>query len=101
MYWPSGVPRIYAYSGSDSLEKDTEDDSGHDQASHSSDEVDNQGRKPGNDHPTRAEGEHGTTVLDLRVARLDHIFVTISPSCLTIWSGRVRVSILSATRKLT
>jgi hypothetical protein len=90
MYWPCGVPRIYAYNGPKDLETDTEHRDGHDKASQSSDEVEEVRQQTGKDQPSRADGEYDSSISDLRVARLDHIFVTISASCLTIWSSRVR-----------
>ena len=89
MYWPCGVPRIHAYDGSKTLETDADVADGRDGANPSSDEVDEERTETGKDHPAWTEGEHANSICDLRVARLDHIFVTISASCLTIWSSRV------------
>ena len=86
MYWPCGVPRIHAYDGSKSSEIGADV---HDGASRPSDEVDADTTETGSDQPMRTDGEHGNSIFDLRVARLDHIFVTVSASCLTIWSSRV------------
>jgi hypothetical protein len=94
MYWPCGVPRIYAYNGPKDLETGTKDYDGHDKASQSSDEVEEVRAQTSKNQPARAEGEYDSSISDLRVARLDHIFVTISASCLTIWSSRVRLPIL-------
>jgi hypothetical protein len=101
MYWPCGVPRIYAYNGSKNPETDTEDGDRYDKASQVNDEVDEERTETGKDQPIRTEGEYDTSISDLRVSRLDHIFVTISASCLTIWSSRVRIPILLGTHQLT
>ena len=89
MYWPCGVPRIHAYDGSKTLETDADVDDGRDGANPSSDEVDEERTETGTEQPAWTEGEHDSSICDLRVARLEHIFVTISASSLTIWSSRV------------
>lgn len=94
MYWPCGVPRIYAYNGPKDLETDTEDGDELDKTSPSRDDVDEETTPPGRSQPSQLEGEYDTSISDLRVARLDHIFVTVSASCLTVWSSRVRIPIL-------
>ena len=89
MYWPCGIPRIYAYQGSKDLEANPGDSDEHGETSQSSNEVDEEATQADRNHPSQPEGESDTRISDLRVARLDHIFVTISPSCLTVWSSRV------------
>jgi hypothetical protein len=101
MYWPCGVPRIYAYNGPKDLETDTEDCDRHDKTSLSRDEVDEEATQPDRTPPSQPEGEYDNSISDLRVARLDHIFVTISASCLTVWSSRVRVPFLLGFSQLT
>jgi hypothetical protein len=101
MYWPCGIPRIYAYDGPEDPETDTEDCDRQDKTSQFSDEVDKEKTETAQDRTIRTEGEYDTSISDLRVARLDHIFVTISASCLTVWSSRVRVPILLGISQLT
>ena len=94
MYWPCGVPRIYAYAGPKTLGTEPDVQAERDGASQSSDEIDEERTETGKDQPRPTEDEHDNSIFDLRVARLDHIFVTISASCLTIWSSRVSIFVL-------
>src|ERR1700749_3701818 len=90
MYWPCGVPRIYADDGPEPVAANGEDiwrnkesdgpTAGQEQ---SSDQVTRQHPQPDQD-VGRPE-----FLLDLQVARLDHIFATITESSLTIWQSRV------------
>jgi hypothetical protein len=91
MYWPCGIPRIYAYHGSKDLEANTGDSDERGETSQFNNEVDEEATQADRNQPSQPDGESDTRISDLRVARLDHIFVTISASCLTVWSSRVRV----------
>ena len=82
MYWPCGVPRIYAYNGSN---EDEHSENGNDVEPEA--ETTNGGEI--NDNHVSHSG--GSDIIDLRVARLEHIFATISKSSLAIWSSRVGV----------
>jgi hypothetical protein len=93
MYWPCGVPQIHAYSASQTLETKLEGHGEPDKPALSSDKVNEENIEAGEARPVRTEGGHDNSISDLRVARLDHIFVTISASCLTIWSNRVGFSV--------
>jgi hypothetical protein len=93
MYWPCGVPQVYAYNGTKTLETKLKEDNEHDKPIQSGDEVNEESTEAGETRAVRTEGGHDNSISDLRVARLDHIFVTISASCLTIWSNRVGCSV--------
>jgi hypothetical protein len=88
MYWPCGVPRIHAYSGTENFQNDIEDDHGPSEADQPYHEVDEKEESTSKDRSSYT-GETGRSISDLRVARLDHLFVTISTTCLTVWSSRV------------
>ena len=88
MYWPCGVPRIHAYGGTENFQNDIEDDHGQSEADQRYHEVDEKEESTSKDRSSYT-GETGRSISDLRVARLDHLFVTISTTCLTVWSSRV------------
>jgi hypothetical protein len=88
MYWPCGVPRIHAYSGAENFQSDIEDDRGPSGAEQPYNKVDERDESTSKEW-SNDTSERDRSISDLRVARLDHLFVTISTSCLTIWSSRV------------
>lgn len=85
MYWPSGVPRVYAYDGPDheiDIEKEVVGSNG---------EPEKNGEDASKCHSVYdSSDDQSRSITDLRIARLEHIFVTISDACLTVWSSRVR-----------
>ena len=95
MYWPCGVPRIYAYNGQENLGITDEEgaDEGesvaldHDTAEQDGPAVD----KPLPADPTMLGEADRRNIVDLCVERSDHLFATITKSSLTIWQSRVRV----------
>jgi hypothetical protein len=88
MYWPCGVPRIHAYNSTENFQNDIEDDHGPSEAEQPYSEADEKSESASKDR-SNYTGETGRSISDLRVARLDHLFVTTSTSCLTVWSSRV------------
>ena len=40
------------------------------------------------------EGAENETIIDLRASRTGHVFATITPTSLTVWQTRVRLSLL-------
>jgi hypothetical protein len=88
MYWPCGVPRIHAYNGTENFQNDIEDDHRPSEAERPYIDVDEKNESASKDR-LNYTGERGGSISDLRVARLDHLFVTTSTSCLTVWSSRV------------
>ena len=84
MYWPCGVPKIYAHvenSGSGTTFGRNED---------VEEEERLKGRTENGEEEAVPGDTHGysSSVIGLKVARLDQIFVTISEACLLIWSSR-------------
>lgn len=92
MYWPCGVPQTHAYEGPNQSETENDECDGHDTASQSSSGADEQ-RAGDQDQQSRGKREHEPSISDLRVARPDHIFVTVSASSLVVWSSRVCVPV--------
>lgn len=88
MYWPCGVPRIHAYNSTENFQNDIEDNHGPSEAEQPYSEVDEKNESASKDR-SNYTGETGRSISDLRVARLDHLFVTTSTSSLTVWSSRV------------
>jgi len=92
MYWPCGVPRIYAhegletYGGDEQLAEKKNDATDTDLQTKAAD-----GKQPTEPSPSRWVP---CGILDLQIARLDHLFVTISRNSLTTWSSRVSLCFL-------
>ncbi|KIW09862.1 hypothetical protein PV08_11963 [Exophiala spinifera] len=83
MYWPCGVPQVFAHHGPISV---AAEDSGPVKASHDSE-------KPETDGVDKASG-----IEDLQSARNDHLFTTITPTRLDLWSTRPVVLLASLSR---
>jgi hypothetical protein len=86
MYWPVGVPRIYALNSianRSTLEADE-------------DQRDPQEETPGNENEgekiAEASQAPDASVIGLQVSRNGHIFATITRSSLAIWQARVCLS---------
>lgn len=74
MYWPCSVPQIFAYHGAPSALQVEPDDA-----------------EPVNQEAKQDEAivQHGSdSILDLQVARHDHLFATVTSSRLDLWSTR-------------
>ena len=69
MYWPLGVPRIYAAAGS------------HGSHAENGDVEDDQKEK--------AKKKDASTLLSIRISRSGHLFATISADTLMIWQTLV------------
>ncbi|KAK6376146.1 WD40 repeat protein [Exophiala oligosperma] len=84
MYWPCGVPQVFAYHGPNSVAE--ERDSGLVKASHDDEKTDLNGI------------DQASGIEDLQAARNDHLFTTITPSRLDLWSTRPVVLLASLSR---
>ena len=67
MYWPLGVPRIYAANKPSKKASDVKNDN----------------------KDAETDIEDTTSLLDLQVSRNGHLFVTITATTLTIWQTAV------------
>jgi RAB6A-GEF complex partner protein 1 len=83
MYWPTGAPQIFAYSGDDPGE----------QARHSL-----EGDAESDTHKNAIENGGSAAILDLRTARHDHMFATITRARLDLWAVRPVVVLASVSR---
>jgi hypothetical protein len=87
MYWPVGVPRIYALNGPGNTnifhaDEDDEDNS-------SDDKQASEGQTQG-EHTSEASDSQDSSIIGLQVSRHGHIFTTITKTSLAIWQARVR-----------
>lgn len=111
MYWPNGVPRVYAVNGPDidyetsdlneeaaqnaSLEKrtliDAEDD-GEDANGHSGDNhAPESESKPESSSHTDSRKWENEAVIGLCVSRSGHMFATMTETSIAVWQTRVCV----------
>jgi RAB6A-GEF complex partner protein 1 len=98
MYWPCGVPRVFAYNGPhhSTTEKDEKDD----QASHGDmirlRESHIQKEKPlGSNTWSKV---NSSNIVGLCIAAADHLFATITTSTLAVWQNRPTVVLAAAVR---
>jgi hypothetical protein len=101
MYWPNGVPRVYAVNGPEIIPRE-EEDSGEDGAESDRQQRpdDGEGEATGHRHGTDSEsGEAGRSedpaswadepITGLCVGRGGHLFATMTKSSLAIWQTKV------------
>lgn len=81
MYWPCGVPQVYAHRGQ-------RPESGR------GDEADGNSIDAEDEH----QGDIDTAIIGVCTTRSDHVFATITKSCLSIWSTRPTVVLASYLR---
>lgn len=98
MYWPCGVPRVYAYAGpshpSTTAEDEEDDETSEKQLIHPA-------ASPAakEQHETRNRNNWtSTAIIDICVAAADHLFATITLSALAIWQNRPTVVLAAAIR---
>jgi len=104
MYWPCGVPQVYAYHG-----PLVEGDSSKSEGGSESQDDDQKGRGPVGhsgqsataqqpDGDTTEKGFRSQAIIDLQTARGGHFFATITTTRLDLWSTRPVVVLASLTR---
>jgi len=86
MYWPCGVPQVFAYHGPDP--EIVEEDSAPVKASHDIDES----------APNIAAREQDDGIKDIQAARNDHLFATVTHTRLDLWSTRPVALLASLSR---
>lgn len=103
MYWPCGVPQIFAHNVTQGpTVVDLEDPIPAD--SHTNSPYTNGSAKlpPFPGHESESEGQktapHDADIVDLKVTRAEHIFATVSSEVLNIWSTRPTVLLASLRR---
>ena len=92
MYWPCGVPKIYAYDVSksrpvrdDALEFQDKNHNGT-----PSEEVEGTLNTPTDtNEKTKSEDWYSKGIIDLKASRNDQVFVTITKSNIAVWQSRV------------
>lgn len=109
MYWPHGVPRVYAVNGPDiayvSSDEDrdipnsssidateslnTREDEGQDNIQHGQDTTDHESRTERSPDISKPRWED-EDIKDVCVSRSGQIFATISESSIVLWQTRVR-----------
>ena len=96
MYWPCGVPKLYAHAGNDDSETNP------DQNEHEEGEERPNGSIENGEEESIPEKANGfsSSLIGLKIARLDHIFVTISEACLLLWSSRPTAVLARAARSV-
>ncbi|OAP60657.1 hypothetical protein AYL99_05659 [Fonsecaea erecta] len=90
MYWPCSVPQIFAYHGPGAVTTRQPEDA--EEASHEERSIEDEVEK---DNPTDNDSN---AIVDLQAARHDHLFATISPFQLDLWSTRPLVVLASLSR---
>lgn len=107
MYWPNGVPRVYAVNGPDIAEisADVVPERSLNTPAHEHSSVEEQ-PDPINDQATEGQPQESASaaaakdatnweneaIIGLCVSRSGHIFATITESSLSLWQTRVRYS---------
>ena len=86
MYWPNGVPRVYAVNGPGVHSASSDDDlaPGSESSGLQEEVLDNNGAPPHKSDPWAEEPIKG-----LCVARNGHIFATMTDSSIVVWQARV------------
>jgi len=102
MYWPCGVPQIFAQHATGQASRETADSSDHDDSPNDSEEH-NGNTEPTGFVPATGNGSiagqvPASSIVDLKVARPEHVFAVISPDVLSIWSVRPAAPITSLKR---
>jgi RAB6A-GEF complex partner protein 1 len=99
MYWPCGVPRVYACNGPNHPSITEDDEEEDDEASEEA-LIPHKASPPGNqERETRTTNNATpTAIVDIRVAATDHLFATITLSTLAIWQNRPTAVLAAAIR---
>jgi RAB6A-GEF complex partner protein 1 len=100
MYWPCGVPRVYAYNGpyhSSTAEED-EEEKGHGGKLQSVQPLTTNIVKEDQHENYSPKNEVYSQIIGLCVAAGDHLFATITLSSLAIWQNRPTVVLATAIR---
>jgi hypothetical protein len=93
MYWPNGIPRVYAVNGPGTQLPEVDEDgkSLHDRSkSHEEHEEDTQTREGDVETGSKEEVWGNEALNGLCVSRSGHLFATMTKSSLAIWQTRVR-----------
>ncbi|KAJ9660293.1 WD40 repeat protein [Neophaeococcomyces mojaviensis] len=103
MYWPCGVPQIFAHHAPQQSARNGEDN-----ASIQDSVANGQGRDSGDEKVSTGSGEsspdsrvlkgQSQQIIDLKVARAEHIFTTLTRQVLDVWSTRPTVLLASLRR---
>lgn len=105
MYWPNGVPRVYAVNGPDIAEISNDEDSQHTPRSPNQSSSENNGTEGVESPPDPSSQSNEPTsdpatgkdipkweneaINGLCVSRAGHIFATITESSISLWQTRV------------
>ncbi len=101
MYWPCGVPRVYAYHGSRQSSA-TEEGEGGDEVSQpqSLQSLKRDVGKEDQPKSTNRDTLDSSEILGLCVAATDHLFATITLSTIAFWQNRPTVVLAAAVRSI-
>lgn len=100
MYWPNGVPRVYAVNGP-GIPRASSNEDAKPESESSEEQIKTSLESNGPDESPTKPGWAGEAITGLCVARGGHIFATMTESSIAIWQTRVGIRSLFPWRLLT
>lgn len=104
MYWPCGVPQIFAHNVAGPLTASEQEDAVPSSTPNGTLHTNGNSKPDSNGRVSVLEGENdvGTTtdIIDMKIARTEHVFATVASDTLNIWSIRPTALLASLRRSM-